>query len=115
MKFVKKKVLPKVAFEATFQKYWVARFLSTFCVEVINVSIAWKIYDITENPLYLGLVGLTQFVPLILLGLISGYDSDKYNRKKIFFWCLLIEAIIASSFIIINSFDNVKVIYLFYP
>ena len=78
-----------MAVEATFQKYWVARFLSTFCVEVINVSIAWKIYDITENPLYLGLVGLTQFVPLILLGLISGYVSDKYNRKKIFFWCLL--------------------------
>ncbi len=115
MKLVKKNALPKVAFEATFQKYWVARFLSTFCVEVINVSIAWKIYDITENPLYLGLVGLTQFVPLILLGLISGYVSDKYNRKNIFFWCLIIEAIIASSFIIINSFENVKVIFLFYP
>ena len=83
------------------------------CVEVINVS-AWKIYDITENPLYSGLVGLTQFVPLILLGLISGYVSDKYN-EKIFFWCLIIEAIIASSFIIINSFENVKVIFLFYP
>ena len=86
MSLFKKNLFPNVAYEATFQKYWVARFLSTFCVEVINVSLAWKIYDITENPLFLGLVGLTQFVPLILLGLISGYVSDKYNRKQIFFW-----------------------------
>ena len=115
MSLFKKNLFPSVAYEAAFQKYWVARFLSAFCVEVINVSLAWKIYDITENPLFLGLVGLTQFVPLILLGLISGYVSDKYNRKQIFFWCLLIESIIACSFIILNSFETTKVIYLFYP
>ena len=86
MSLFKKNLFPNVAYEATFQKYWVARFLSAFCVEVINVSLAWKIYDITENPLFLGFVGLTQFVPMILLGLISGYVSDKYNRKQIFFW-----------------------------
>ena len=115
MSLFKKNLFPNVAYEATFQKYWVARFLSAFCVEVINVSLAWKIYDITENPLFLGFVGLTQFVPLILLGLISGYVSDKYNRKQIFFWCLLIESIIACSFIVLNSFETTKVIYLFYP
>ena len=115
MSLFKKNLFPNVAYEATFQKYWVARFLSAFCVEVINVSLAWKIYDITENPLFLGFVGLTQFVPMILLGLISGYVSDKYNRKQIFFWCMLIESIIACSFIILNSFETTKVIYLFYP
>ena len=47
-----------VAFDTTYQKYWLARFLSSLCLGTLSVCVAWQIYDISRNPLHLGLVGL---------------------------------------------------------
>ena len=55
-----------ITFDSTFQKYWLARFSSSLCLGTLSVCVSWQIYDISRNPLHLGLVGLTQFIPLIL-------------------------------------------------
>jgi MFS family permease len=47
------------------------------------VAVAWQMYDITHNPLDLGLVGLIQFIPAILFVLIAGHIADRYDRRKI--------------------------------
>ena len=70
-----------VAFDTTYQKYWLARFLSSLCLGTLSVCVAWQIYDISRNPLHLGLVGLTQFIPLLLLVVVTGYSADNFNRK----------------------------------
>ena len=44
---------------------------------------AWQMYDITHNPLDLGLVGLTQFIPAALFVLVAGHVADRYDRRMI--------------------------------
>ena len=100
--------LSKIFFNQTYQKYWFARFLSSLCLGTISVCVAWQIYDISRNPFHLGLVGLTQFLPLILLVVVSGYVSDNYNRKIIFSLCLLTESFLAFLFVAINFLENIE-------
>lgn len=48
-----------------------------------SVAVGWQVYEITKRPLDLGLVGLAQFLPGILLFLISGHAADRYDRRKV--------------------------------
>ena len=102
-----------VAFDRTYQKYWIARFLSSLCLGTLSVCVAWQIYDISRNPLHLGLVGLTQFIPLLLLVVVTGYCADNFNRKFIFSLCLLLEAFLTFLFVLINITGNPEIIVLF--
>ena len=102
-----------ITFDRTFQKYWLARFSSSLCLGTLSVCVSWQIYDISRNPLHLGLVGLTQFIPLILLVVVTGYCADNFNRKVIFSFCLLLEALLTFLFVIINVTDNANILILF--
>ena len=102
-----------VAFDTTYQKYWLARFLSSLCLGTLSVCVAWQIYDISRNPLHLGLVGLTQFIPLVLLVVVTGYCADNFNRKIIFSLCLFLEAFLTFLFVLINISGNPEIIVLF--
>ncbi len=55
----------------------------------------WQIYSITGSPLYLGLVGLAQFLPMFLLTLVVGYVSDRFDRRAVIWCCQIIEGIAA--------------------
>ena len=55
-----------------FAFYFIARFLSTFGLQIISVSVGWQIYDLTRDPFDLGLVGLIQFLPALVLILFTG-------------------------------------------
>ncbi|MEZ5824014.1 MAG: MFS transporter [Geminicoccaceae bacterium] len=80
---------------AGYKHYWLARFLSTFAVQITSVSVAWQIYDITRDPLDLGLVGLIQFAPSLLLVLVTGAAADRFGRRTIMALALLGEGICA--------------------
>jgi len=60
-----------------------ARFLSVIGTEMQSVAVGWQVFAITNRALDLGLVGLAQFLPGILLFLISGHAADRYNRTKV--------------------------------
>jgi MFS family permease len=60
-----------------------ARFCSVIGMEMQSVAVGWQVYEITNRALDLGLVGLAQFLPGILLFLISGHAADRYNRCKL--------------------------------
>ena len=51
------------------------------------VAVGWQVYDITKRALDLGLVGLAQFLPGILLFLVSGHASDRFDRRKVLGTC----------------------------
>ena len=54
-----------------------------------TVAVGWQIYSITHRALDLGYVGLAQFLPGILLFLVSGHVADKFNRLKLMIACLV--------------------------
>jgi MFS family permease len=60
-----------------------ARFLIVAAIEMQAVAVGWQVYEITKRPLDLGLVGLAQFLPAILLFPISGHTSDRFERRNV--------------------------------
>src|ERR1700747_1437063 len=70
-----------------FVLYQIGRFLMVAGVEMQSVAVGWQIYEITKRPLDLGLVGLAQFSPGILLFLVSGHAADTINRRKLLTVC----------------------------
>jgi MFS family permease len=55
-----------------------------------TVAVSWQMYDLTRNPLDLGLVGLVQFVPAALFVLVAGHIADRYDRRRIISICQII-------------------------
>jgi len=70
-----------------FVLFQIARFLIVAAVEMQAVAVGWQVYDITKRALDLGLVGLAQFLPGILLFLVSGHASDRFERRKVLGTC----------------------------
>src|SRR5271170_496350 len=70
-----------------FSLYQLARFFIVAGLEMQSVAVGWQIYEITKRPLDLGLVGLAQFAPGILLFLVSGHAADRFDRRKLMIAC----------------------------
>ena len=68
---------------SAFARYWSARFLITFATQVVSVAVGWQIYDLTRDPFDLGLVGIIQFAPSLLLVLVTGSVADRFGRRLI--------------------------------
>lgn len=62
---------------------WLARVASTMGIQMLALTIAWKLYELTNSAFDLGLVGLIQFVPSALLTLLIGHAADRYDRRLI--------------------------------
>ncbi len=77
----------------TYRLFWFASASGSFATNIISVSVGWYIYDITRNPLYLGFVGLAQFLPALLLVLVTGLAADTFPRRVIMAVCLGIEVV----------------------
>ena len=60
-----------------------------------SVAIGWQVYGITGDPLDLGLIGLAQFLPFVVLVLPAGQVADRFNRRTILALCYVVEMICA--------------------
>jgi MFS family permease len=72
--------------------YLVVRAAAGFAVQIEAVAIGWQIYDTTQSPFLLGLAGLSQFLPALLLVLVTGDVADRFSRRTIVALCLSVEA-----------------------
>ena len=78
----------RIAFQyPSFVLFQTARFCIVLATEMQSVAVGWQVYEITKRPLDLGLVGLAQFLPGILLFLLSGHVADRYDRRKVIVVC----------------------------
>jgi MFS family permease len=78
----------RVAFQyPSFVLFQTARFCMVLAMEMQSVAVGWQVYEITKRPLDLGLVGLVQFLPGILLFLVSGHVADRYDRLRLILLC----------------------------
>lgn len=59
------------------------RFISSFANEMLSFAIGWELWLRTHSAFALGMVGLVQVIPVILLSLPAGHVADQYNRKRI--------------------------------
>ena len=67
----------------SFVLYLTSRFIASLGQQLLAVAVGWEIYERTHSALALGLVGLTQMIPMVLATLPAGHLADNYNRKRI--------------------------------
>ncbi|MET0225340.1 MAG: MFS transporter [Dokdonella sp.] len=66
-----------------FVMFWCARIASSFGFQMLSVAVGWQVYAISGRALDLGLIGLVQFVPSLLLALPAGHVADQFERRRI--------------------------------
>src|SRR5215207_2965033 len=79
----------------SFMLFWCARTFTNGAYMMQGVAVGWQIYDLTNNPLDLGLVGLVQFFPLIAMSIIAGQVLDLFDRRMIAGVCQIGKALAA--------------------
>ncbi len=76
--------------------YLTSRFLGTLAVQMQSVAVGWQVYQITGSLFDLGLIGLAQFAPFLVLILWAGHVADRYDRRKIIVLCMLTQLLVSA-------------------
>jgi MFS family permease len=101
-----------------FKRLISARFLFTLAVQMQGVVVGWRIYELTNDPLSLGLVGLAEAIPALSLALYAGYIVDRSRPLKVYRWvldCSLISALIlfASAYLQNDTSTSMQIFALY--
>jgi MFS family permease len=62
------------------------RFFMTIAAQMQSIIVGWQVYELTHDPLSLGLIGLAEAIPFISVALYAGHIADRFSRKKIILW-----------------------------
>lgn len=90
-----------------FRSYITARVLGIVAINIQIVAVGWQIYEITKDPLSLGLIGLAEAIPALSMALYAGHVADTMDRRKIVLrsYLLFLFCALALAFV---SFDSIK-------
>lgn len=75
-----------------FRRYWLARIAATAAGQMMLVALGWQMYELTGSAWDLGLVGLAQFLPALLLALPAGHVVDRHDRLRVLMVVLALQA-----------------------
>jgi MFS family permease len=95
-------------------KYLLAITAHSFAMQIMSMAMSWQIYDITHDAFYLALIGLVQFLPALLLVLVTGLAADHFNRRIILLLCIAIE-ILGALGLVIYSLSHQTTCGLLWP
>jgi MFS family permease len=84
-----------------FSLYLAARLLGTLAVQMQTVAVGWQVYAVTRDPLDLGLIGLSQFLPFVAFILPAGHIADSHDRRRIVTACYALECGCAIALLVI--------------
>lgn len=66
-----------------FRLLWIADCVAVLGTQIQTVAITWHIFELTGDPLKLGLLGLFRFIPGLLFGFYGGVIADRRDRRSI--------------------------------
>jgi MFS family permease len=79
----------------SFVLFWCARTFTNGAYMMQGVAVGWQLYELTNDPFDLGLVGLVQFVPLVAFALVIGQVADLFDRRVVVAACQVGKALAA--------------------
>lgn len=86
-----------------FIRFLLARLCGITANQMLMVAVAWHMYDLTSSAWDLGMVGLIQFVPALLMTLPAGHVADKLHRGRIFASCMLLQTVVALCLLVAHT------------
>ncbi|MEY4728135.1 MAG: hypothetical protein RLZZ390_659 [Bacteroidota bacterium] len=86
-----------------FRMYIVARFFFIMVLTMQATLISWEVFAITKDPFSIGLIGLVEFVPAVIMAIYSGYIIDKSDKKKLLHYSLAGNLVLTILFAYITS------------
>ncbi len=105
--------LPPALQERDFRFLWSAIFSMRFAENMIAVAVGWQVFDISRDPLDLGLIGLAEFVPLLLLALPAGHLADRLPRRLVAALALALMVGVSAGLLAVTV-ANVDVVWPFF-
>ena len=88
---------PARVFTGPVRLYLLARFCGSSAFQINGVAFGWYIYQLTNSPLQLGLVGLAMFLPTVSLALFAGHAIDRFQRRRVLLCAWSVQAAAAAS------------------
>lgn len=98
---------------SNFVRYLLGRFIANSGQQMFAMAVGWEIYERTGSAMALGLVGLTQVIPMFLLTLPAGHFADNHSRKQIIMITVSVTAAANVGLAVISAFNApVALMYL---
>jgi MFS family permease len=104
---------PARVFTGPVRLYLLARFSGSASFQIQGVAVGWYIYQLTNSPLQLGLVGLAMFLPTLSLALVAGQVIDRVQRRRVLLisWSVQACASAAIGLLALTGASNVYWVY----
>lgn len=91
-----------------FNYYLIIRFAVVFALTMQFTIIEWKVYQLAHDPFALGLIGLAEVIPAVLLAPFAGHLVDKLEKRKIMLFCVLAYIVIGAGLFLLTWDKVVK-------
>ncbi len=98
---------------ADFRAFWLSRVCSVLGTSAQSAAIAWQVYiiarqqsGVAESALYVGLIGLAQFITLFAFTIPAGIVADRYDRKKIICGVMIAQLLLSLAFVAYSYLSN---------
>ncbi len=103
----------KVLRNPNFRAFLAARGLASLSGLMLTVAVGWHVYDLTHSAFALGMVGLSQFLPALLLALPAGLAADRYERRTLLVAGMSLEAVVAALLLVISLSPTARASVIF--
>jgi len=80
---------------SAFKRYFWARFLTATGTQIVATAVGFQLWTLTKDAWLLGLIGLVQFLPALILVLVTGLAADRYGRRKVMGLAILLKMLCA--------------------
>lgn len=73
--------------------FWCSRVAAAMAFQIQAVAVGWQVYELTGSTFQLGMVGLVQFLPIVLFTLVAGHIADHYDRRLVYASALAVQGL----------------------
>lgn len=96
----------------SYRRYFGARFCTAFAAQVTSVAVAWQMYDETGSAAMLGWIGLVQFLPALLLVVVTGLTADRVGRRLVMGLAIIAEMVCAAAILFLAVTDQFNAVWV---
>jgi MFS family permease len=86
-----------------FTWYLFARIVFLAGMRITPVLLLWKLYELTGSKLAVGILGLSEVIPAVLLALPAGVKVDQSNKHRLISICYIIYLLVAAAMLFVTS------------